>query len=60
MDLQQRTRKAGVQAGEPWLCAGNLLWDPNGISLGFAVFTQELESCILRPGSGCPLLQPTA
>ena len=64
MELQQRTRKAGVQAGDiidHGFARAIYFEDPNGISLGFAVFTQELESepAFYDPDP-VPALQPTA
>ena len=46
MDLQKRARKAGVQAGDivdHGFARAMYFEDPNGISLGSAVFTQDLE-----------------
>ncbi len=45
MDLQKRARKAGVQASDivdHGFARAIYFEDPNGISLGFAVFTRDL------------------
>ena len=46
MDLQKRVRKAGVQPSDivdHGFARAMYFEDPNGISLGFAVYTQDLE-----------------
>ena len=45
MDLQKRARKAGIQASDIidlGFARAIYFEDPNGISLGFAVFTRDL------------------
>ena len=47
MDLQNRARKAGVQAGDivdHGIARAIYFEDPNGISLSFAVWTRDLET----------------
>jgi catechol-2,3-dioxygenase len=46
MDLQERARKAGVQASDivdHSFARAIYFEDPNGISLGFALWKQDLE-----------------
>ena len=47
MTIQKRAQKAGIQAGDivdHGFARAIYFEDPNGISLGFAVFTQDLET----------------
>jgi len=64
MDVQKRVRKAGVQASDivdHGFARAIYFEDPNGISLGFAVFTRDLETePAFYDTEPVPALQPTA
>ncbi len=64
IDLQKRVRKAGVQAGDivdHGFARVIYFEDPNGISLGFALWTRDLETePAFYDTEPVPALQPTA
>ena len=64
MDLQNRVRKVGIQASDivdTGFARAIFFEDPNGISLGFALYTRDLETePAFYDTEPVPALQPTA